>query len=143
MLTKEEFKRDYIRMMDSLRSGYSSAYRGRFNCEGVVDCKKCLFNDEDGECICSYGDGSNSFKIIEIVEQWSKEHPVQTNLDKFKEVFGIQEDIRYSDLPCPSLMYLVGKEWCDSRNCSGCRKEFWNSEYKAPTVIEADRGDAE
>ena len=59
-----------------------------------------------------------------IIMDWAKEHPVMTNADKFKEVFGIE----------------IGHEFekCDLFTCSddGCDKceyyGFWNREYIEP-----------
>ena len=60
-----------------------------------------------------------------VVEQWSKEHPIITNAQKFKEVFG---EKRLSDLID-----------CKIRNASGDeiivdmqKTEWWDEPYKEP-----------
>ena len=135
MLTKEEYQRDYIRMMDSLRVE-GSTYKGKLGCEGV-DCKDCPFGDNG---YCRSGDGSKVFEFIEIVEKWSKEHPIVTMRDKFIEVWGVEPKnptIHYQ--LCP-LLFGLEKEHhdCDESNCIECKDNFWNSEYKSPVKENID-----
>lgn len=49
--------------------------------------------------------------ITSMVEQWSKEHPIITNVQKFKEVFGV--------LPAD---YVMGRS----------RETWWDKPYKEP-----------
>ena len=128
MITKEEYKRAYIRMMDSVRDK-DSMYKNQACCDGV-DCYDCILHDSDG-CICDC-EGVHTYEIIERVEKWSKEHPIQSNLDKFKEVFCLN-GVSTFDMPCPMNIGLVDEDYCDGKGCGVCKKEFWNSEYKAPT----------
>ena len=132
MLTKEEYQREYIRMMDSMRDGF---YKGIAGCDGVA----CV--TEERECplrrMCSSSMSVKAFDIfdiIEAVEKWSKEHPIVTYLDKLIEAYGI--NIKSSDmLPCPNAMCLVTDEHCchsKNKTCGECKREFWNSEYKPP-----------
>ena len=61
---------------------------------------------------------SNAYEAIEIVENWAKEHPVKTNMDKFEEVFGFRPNV-----------FLDGEE---ITVCNGYYKlddTFWNAEY--------------
>ena len=51
-------------------------------------------------------------EAVRIVEEWSKEHPIQTNGNKFREVFG---DAFYGE--CPS---------------SGFWMSWWDAPYEAP-----------
>lgn len=64
MMTKEEYKRELIRMWDSIRTEYI----GRDTCKGVL-CKQCRFRD-----LKNCASIVNAFEAIEIVERWSKEH---------------------------------------------------------------------
>lgn len=75
---------------------------------------------------------SPNFKIIEIVEKWSKEHPRKTFLIDFKEKHpnaplnedGIPEDI------CPSeLGYCKSAEGCDLR-CTACWNRYMEFGYE-------------
>lgn len=72
-LDEETYKKEYVRMMDSVRSNCQHEK----SCKGVV-CEKCK-----AKAICRNGDESstyNAFLIIKIVSEWSKEHPIRTRL---------------------------------------------------------------
>lgn len=70
-MTKEEYKRELIRMWDMQR-GYD--YKGKDICDGVF-CEDCplseINNDERDGCM----EPMKVFEIIKIVERWSKENP--------------------------------------------------------------------
>lgn len=70
--------------------------------------------------------------VIEIVEQWGKDHPILTRFDKFKEVFG-REPRYYSNgtLICPRT-FTNDDMGCRSHLCDGCCEKFWNGEYIPP-----------
>lgn len=54
-----------------------------------------------------------------LIQDWARRHPVKTNRDKFKEMFGIDLD----DASCAGFR-------CDG-DCDGCEHEgFWNRAYK-------------
>lgn len=122
MMTKEEYQRNIVRMFDSIRSNH----KGEKKCRGIY-CKDCPF---DGK-LCNTGE--NAFRVyeaIEVVENWAKEHPIKTNADKFKEMFGI-EPIQISSCinfkeKCGDCKYYDGSA-CDADN------RFWNAEYKEQT----------
>lgn len=69
MMDKETYKKELIRMWDSLRTEYI----GRDTCKGVL-CKQCRFSDLKN---CS--SIVNAFEAIEIVERWSREHKMGQN----------------------------------------------------------------
>ena len=102
MLTEEQYKKEAIRMWDTLRF---KDYQGNDHCIGV-SCAKCPLN---GSC-----SSISAFEQIEIVEKWSKEHPVKKELrfkyfDSFGEALqwaGVHvktSDIRY-------VLHLEGEE---------------------------------
>ena len=76
MMTKEEYKKTLIRMWDSAREGYT---KGEYNCNSV-ECEKCPI-----ESMCGSGTVNmrNAHEIIEYVEKWAKEHPIETNGSRF------------------------------------------------------------
>lgn len=65
-------------------------------------------------------------EVEDIIMKWVKENPVQTNADKFKEVFGLE----VIDIRCP----LYWTDFCQKvEYCIECKyKEFWKQEYKKP-----------
>jgi len=89
MIDKEIYKREYIRMMDSVRD----KYKGSSNCSGV-ECKECPITE-----VCN-GTKPNQFEMIEAVEEWAKEHPVveqESVLDKIRA--EIEQLIEWHDCP--------------------------------------------
>jgi len=62
-------------------------------------------------------------KATAIVEQWSKEHPIQTNRQKVEEMFGRRVNIK----ACPPF---APEEWCRGE-CIECEK-WWDAPYEAP-----------
>ena len=81
--TEEQYKKDYVRMMDSLRQDSF----GEKNCQGV-DCGNCPLLKET----CSYQGRENSYyrclETVKIVHNWAKAHPIITNEDMLKKTFG-------------------------------------------------------
>ena len=70
MLDEKTFKKELVRMWDSLRG---DRYKGYCSCSGL-SCNRCpLYKIGCREPM-------NTFKMIEVVEKWSKEHP----LNKYK-----------------------------------------------------------
>lgn len=126
MLSKEEYKKKLVRMWDSVRR-YNSPYKGDNKCNGV-NCEKCPIY---AHCCDAYQDDIrvyNAFEIIDAVEKWSKEHPVITNRDKFKEIFGWE--IPKSLRDCYAVQYC---DCLESNDCSECPYNgFWGKEYKEP-----------
>ena len=123
-MTREEYEKMYVRMMDSMRD---DAFKGSNSCTGV-ECDKCPIRHICIDDSLSF----NAFAIMEVVEKWGKEHPVTTNADKFEEVFGYKpNDPRYSNYPCPNGM---GADFhgCSSKTCAQCKIDYWESEYVTP-----------
>lgn len=81
MMNKETYKRELVRMWDSLRA----INKGESTCISVK-CKECPFNKSERGC--RGGSFIDVFEKIEIVERWSKEHPPK----KFK-VSRLEYDI--------------------------------------------------
>ena len=124
MLTKEEFQRDYVRMMDSVRK----CCKGSLACS-CVKCENCTLNDV---CHSNITLTAQPFEIIEAVEKWSKEHPIVTNQVKYKEVFGFEPKSKDGILACPRNMGVSVPD-CREMICFDCKHRYWNSEYKEPT----------
>lgn len=120
MMTKEEYQKNIIRMFDSLRNECT----GEKNCGGI-NCRDCPFYKK----VCHANNIIiNVYKAIEIVENWAKEHPVKTNAEKFKEVFGTEPPINacVNNIDCENCEYY-GDGDCNVRNL------FWDAEYKGKT----------
>lgn len=119
-MTKEEFQRDLIRMWDSVRTDN----KGAENCGGV----RCLDCPLHMKAQCG---PFNSFEYVVLVENWAKEHPIVTNADKFREVFGFDMTICWNnEFPCNECQF------CDENGTCNSKEKFWNAEYKEPAESE-------
>ena len=79
-------------------------------CNLQESCRQCpisSFNNKY-DLYCSSFGREHPEEAVAIVEQWSKEHPIITNWQKFQEVFGTTID------PVTAIV------------------EWWSEEYKAP-----------
>ena len=114
-------------MMDSVREGH----KGESPCDGV-NCDKCPLKS-----VCTDENVANeielfAFDYIEAVEEWSREHPVVTMADKFKEVFGVEPKNKEGLWCCPRCIGFLKKDCDIVIFCNRCKEQFWNSEYKEP-----------
>lgn len=121
MLSKEEYKRQLVRMWDSLRE---DRHKGSEDCDGVY-CKDCPL--EPSHFCKGKAKLIDLIEIAEIVENWTKEHPVVTNKEKFEEMFGIDAPLNRcikNNVGCSECEYYDDKGFCrvDER--------FWLKEYE-------------
>lgn len=125
MLTKEEYEKTFIRMMDSVRT----ECKGDFSCYGVRCVTTCPISN-----VCHAGSILNrprAFDLIEAVEQWGKAHPFVTNAYKFKEVFGVEPRHPDGMYICP-IFYVDKCPQSITVTCTECRAGFWEAEYREP-----------
>lgn len=121
-MTTEEYRENLIRMWDSVRN----ESKGEETCRDV-NCRDCHF---DEICNAVYGGAIfNACKTIEIVEQWAEQHPIVTNADKFKEVFGLDMAPIHS---CVSSKSCEDCEYTYDGKCA-VSKLFWDAEYNEKT----------
>ena len=105
--------------------------KGRMTNSCQIDCRNCpLAYKNNGKSIqCTALERDYSNEAIKIVEEWGKEHPIISNMDKYKEViketFGDDFEIEI----CGNKPYEnIPDCRCCMMNCDECI-EFWNSEY--------------
>ena len=96
MLDKETYEKELVRMWDSLRD---DKHKGYDDCNGVK-CKKCPLHDVECGRLIRTVRGIDIFKIIDVVEKWSREHPE----NKFK-VSKIEYDILQTFIDSPYSSY--------------------------------------
>lgn len=115
-MKQAEYLKNVVRMWDSIRSDY----KGKANCSGV-SCSNCPLYGK--VCGADMNTVAHAYKAIEIVDEWVKEHPVQTNADKFRELFGVEP-------PIAACVNNIGCEHCKFYKNGGCnaRNLFWNAE---------------
>lgn len=86
------------------------------------NCFDCEIKDLRGAYDCCSYIFSHPQQVEEIIMKWEEEHPVQTNTDKFKEVF------RRTPMACVFEDYD-----CNCKKCNECYlADFWQQEYKEP-----------
>jgi hypothetical protein len=76
-MTKEEYQRTLVRMWDSVRENC----KGKTDCDGVSCCECPLYRGN----VCGTNARYNVYDLISMVEEWGKEHPVETNGSRFLE----------------------------------------------------------
>ena len=120
-------------MWDSVRT----ESKGKLSCD-KVSCVGCPMQYTNNQLCQGYIDnkGRTTFPIecvidiIELVEKWSKEHPIVTNRDKFREIFGV--DIGETIYDCVGFRcpYTLDDK---PLNCEKCvYYGFWSKEYIEP-----------
>ncbi len=95
-------------------------------CKSQTSCNACALYSEHG-CICT-NRCEDAKKVVLIVEQWSKDHPVKTRQSEFLKMFP---NVRlYRDVitipPCSIEKEMRGN--CLTRDCFECRRTYWLTE---------------
>lgn len=101
-------------------------------CNYYPNCGDCPAGDYEG---CSSLSGIS--KLIPIVEQWSKEHPIKTIQSEFLKQWPdaeIGDDKLPNVAPCQLDVRLIhgeSPEECENRGlCVECRRDFWLKEIE-------------
>lgn len=97
------------------------------------DCEGCRIDEAKpvvSECVSWMID--NAEKAVQIVEQWSQEHPRKTRQDVFLEQWPEAElvDGIIDINPCRLVAaFRLGQE-CHKTFCYDCRRKFWMQEVE-------------
>lgn len=96
------------------------------NCK--INCNECLLGrGNNGKKInCKTLENLYPEEAIKIVEDWGKEHPFISNVDKYKEIIRETFGDNFMDI-CYKKNVPICR--CEDFNCSEC-EEFWGREYK-------------
>ena len=96
------------------------------------ECSKCPIRTFQNITCTIQSRGDNAESVVEIVEQWAKEHTVRTRQSEFLRIFP---DARINDAGilaiCPNAFMPkeIGDEYCNKYNkCEECRKDYWLTE---------------
>lgn len=92
-----------------------------------TDCKDCLLDQK-----CRPSANVEPEEVVELVEQWAKDHPVKTRQSEFLKVFPKATVCNHVLSLCP-LFYCVnflGTDFqeCKGTNCDDCRRKYWLTE---------------
>lgn len=116
-----EFLKEHKRMCNE----YSRSYNGCCDCPLVSHCSiSSTASDEDNK------------KTVDVVEQWSKEHPRKTRQSVFLEQYPEADIDGYGVLMiCPAKIFKAhrsGNRRCNNTGelCIDCRREFWSKEVE-------------
>ena len=103
--------------------------------------RMCNDNVCEGDCplfyCCNDRIDDNMVKLVSIVEQWAKEHPIKTRQSEFLKMWPdteISDDGLPSIAPCQldvGLIHGESQRDCEDRGgCDKCRHDFWLKEIE-------------
>lgn len=108
-------------------------------CEAQEDCKDCPLIghacDVNTATIMSCYNIESVQKMVQIVEQWGKDHPAKTRKSEFLKMFPNADMQRiYTLFPCvidqtirPTRCNKY-KSFSSQKKCVECRDDYWNEE---------------
>ncbi len=115
-------------------------------CREIPHCTDCPMYRSDGlvsACGMNRRDGKSANEQVEIVEKWSKEHPVETRQSEFFKQFPKAPCMDSGVLklyPCQlgyrcvcdssGYNYVMDGGECSPKVCMGCRENFWKMPIK-------------
>lgn len=100
-------------------------------CQSYVECKACPANaDGFNDCLIDNTLAIDAHTAVNIVEEWAKKYPIETNQDRFLKIFPEVEKSQGIVDVCPrTVSNKYRKQDCVTQiDCTLCRKEFWLSE---------------
>lgn len=100
-------------------------------CKNYKSCSACPVWKE-GCCIVEVNDDSvkNIEKMISKVEEWAKEHPINTRQSEFLRMFPNAMINESDGILCITPCNIEGKSiGCpNGKSCGDCRREYWLTE---------------
>lgn len=90
-------------------------------CAEYALCKGCPIGH--GECRTM--EAQEPERIVAIVEEWAKEHPVETRQSRFLKEFPNVIRTKYGAIGiCPQ--YVDTDVECGEAGCEGCKGKYWS-----------------
>ena len=103
-------------------------------CSQGWDCEDCPLSQSDDVDFCSSPPKKRSResaeKVVQIVEQWAKEHPVKTRQSEFLNLFPDASLLTGNVNVCPNSLYEGKCDCAQYPNCFSCKREFWSQEVE-------------
>lgn len=103
-------------------------------CESYEECEACPANaDGFDDCRIDNMDDIDAENAVNIVEKWSKEHPVKTRQDVFLEQYPRADLLNNGVITiCPKA---IEKRYapitkCYDTDCCDCKTEYWMQEVE-------------
>lgn len=103
-------------------------------CEAQEDCKDCPLIghacDVNTATIMSCYNIESVQKMVQIVEQWAKDHPVKTRQSEFLRMFPNAMINESDGILCITPCNIEGKSIVCTygKSCGDCRREYWLTE---------------
>lgn len=103
-----------------------------------IDCDECELNKNKKYSSCELFMMKEPEKAVEIIEEWSAEHPIKTRQSEFLEQYPevVKDEHGVINIsPCVierSRFMKNGKSTCNTpeKLCGQCRHEYWNEEVE-------------
>lgn len=91
-----------------------------------TDCRDCLLDQK-----CRPSANVEPEEVVELVEEWAKEHPAKTRKSEFLKMFPNAQMVDIERIFCVAHFDVAKK--CKGINpseeqCIACRYRFWNEE---------------
>lgn len=91
-----------------------------------TDCKDCLLDQK-----CRPSANVEPEEVVELVEEWAKEHPVKTRQSELLKMFPNAQMVNIERIFC--VAYFDSTKKCKEtipteEQCIACRYKFWNEE---------------
>lgn len=80
------------------------------------------------DCVGFGSDATNFEKLVQVVEEWSREHPRKTRQDEFLKVFPNANLVNGLLIFCPHCIDEAFE--CKSSDCFKCRNNYWMQEVE-------------
>lgn len=94
-------------------------------CKSLPSCNGCPLNNNG----CPRLEAVIADKIVDIVEQWAKEHPIKTRQSEFLKQWPEAKVDGTGVLKVPPC-YLKNMKCPYTNCCYDCRREFWTQEVE-------------
>ena len=90
-----------------------------------TDCKDCLLDQK-----CRPSANVEPEEVVELVEEWAKEHPVKTRQSELLRMFPNAMINESDGILCITPCNIEGKSiGCpNGKSCGDCRREYWLTE---------------
>lgn len=102
-------------------------------CKHFRGCNQC---PADGMICSTIWEMNDAEKLVQVVEQWAKEHPYKTRQSEFLERWPTAkiDESGYLDV-CPYTISATHRDkngGCarECTKCRDCRREFWTQEVE-------------
>lgn len=91
-------------------------------------CSKCPIRTSQNFSCTIQSRGANAESVVELVEQWAKEHPAKTRQSEFLRMFPNADFCQGVIDISPCSIEKEMKKCCGDRECDECKRTYWLTE---------------